>query len=126
MTHAPGDTEINKHIGDRMRTRRKLLGKTQENLAEALGLTFQQIQKYEKGTNSVSAPRLLQLAQALDVPVSFFFDGLGEGGAAHPEDAVSITDIRTARDIAGMDPTVRDAFRSLARTLKPARQNVAA
>ncbi len=120
------NTAINQHIGARIRTRRALLGMSQEKLGEAIGLTFQQVQKYEKGMNSVAAPRLYHIAQALDVPVSFFFDGLCDGGARHPEDKVSIVDIETAKAIGGMEPGVRDAFRSLARTLKTSQQNAAA
>lgn len=61
------------HVGGRIRFRRKLLGMSQEKLGENLGLTFQQIQKYEKGTNRIGASRLFYLAQVLDVPVQFFF-----------------------------------------------------
>jgi transcriptional regulator with XRE-family HTH domain len=60
--------------------RRTLLGMSQEKVAEMLGLTFQQLQKYEKGTNRVSASRLSELCQILDVPVSFFFEKMGGGG----------------------------------------------
>jgi transcriptional regulator with XRE-family HTH domain len=64
-----------KHVGTRIRMRRMMLGMSQSKLADAVNLTFQQIQKYEKGTNRVSASRMQQFAQILDVPVSFFFDG---------------------------------------------------
>jgi transcriptional regulator with XRE-family HTH domain len=63
-----------KHVGSRARMRRLMLGMSQEKLADQLGVTFQQVQKYEKGTNRVSASRLQQLANVLDVPVSFFFE----------------------------------------------------
>lgn len=66
---------IDRHVGSRVRMRRMMLGVSQEKLGEALGVTFQQIQKYEKGTNRVSASRLQHTARILDVPVSFFFDG---------------------------------------------------
>lgn len=62
------------HVGGRVRLRRTLLGMSQERLGEALGLTFQQVQKYERGTNRVGASRLYHLSQILDVPVSFFFE----------------------------------------------------
>jgi transcriptional regulator with XRE-family HTH domain len=62
------------HVGGRIRVRRLLLGLSQERLAASLGLTFQQIQKYEKGVNRVSASKLFGLTRALDVPVSFFFE----------------------------------------------------
>jgi transcriptional regulator with XRE-family HTH domain len=67
---------VDRHIGSRVRTRRIMLGMSQEKLAEALGLTFQQVQKYEKGTNRIGASRLLHIASILDVSIEFFFDGL--------------------------------------------------
>src|SRR6478735_4358896 len=70
---------IDKHVGSRVRMRRMLAGVSQEKLGEALGLTFQQVQKYEKGSNRISASRLQQIAKMLDVPVSFFFDGAPTG-----------------------------------------------
>lgn len=74
---------IDRHVGSRVRMRRMLAGISQEKLGEALGLTFQQIQKYEKGANRISASRLQQIAKKLEVPVSFFFDG-APGGDATP------------------------------------------
>jgi transcriptional regulator with XRE-family HTH domain len=70
---------IDAHVGARIRLRRTLLGMTQEKLGEALGLTFQQVQKYERGLNRIGSGRLYRLSQILDVPVSFFFDDLPEG-----------------------------------------------
>ena len=70
---------IDVHVGSRVRMRRMLAGMSQEGLGEALGITFQQVQKYEKGTNRVSASRLQQISRVLDVPTSFFF----EIGRAH-------------------------------------------
>ncbi|WP_246179606.1 helix-turn-helix domain-containing protein [Microvirga thermotolerans] len=67
---------IDRHIGERLRLRRISLGMSQEKLGEALGLTFQQIQKYEKGANRIGASRLLAAAQVLGVGIEFFFDGL--------------------------------------------------
>jgi len=66
---------IDRHVGSRVRMRRILLGMSQEKLGEALGLTFQQIQKYEKGTNRIGASRLQQISRTLNVPPAFFFDG---------------------------------------------------
>lgn len=66
---------IDKHVGSRVRMRRVLIGMSQEKLGEALGLTFQQVQKYEKGTNRIGASRLQQISSILAVPVSFFFEG---------------------------------------------------
>ena len=70
--------DIDVHIGRRVRRRRRLLGLTQEQLAGACGVRFQQIQKYECGANRVSAARLRRLARALEVPVGYFFDGLDD------------------------------------------------
>jgi len=69
------------HVGTRVRQRRTLLGMSQEKLADALGLTFQQVQKYERGANRIGAGRLYELSRALDVPVSYFFDEVGTDGA---------------------------------------------
>ena len=66
--------EIDRHVGDRVRMRRKMQGMTQEKLGDALGLTFQQVQKYEKGTNRIGASRLQQIASIQQVPISFFFE----------------------------------------------------
>ncbi len=66
---------IDRHVGSRVRMRRILLGMSQEKLGEALGLTFQQVQKYEKGTNRIGASRLQQISRSLNVPPAFFFDG---------------------------------------------------
>ena len=67
---------IDVHVGSRIRLRRTLLGMSQERLAEAIGLTFQQVQKYERGANRIGSSRLYQLSQVLDVPVSYFFDDM--------------------------------------------------
>jgi transcriptional regulator with XRE-family HTH domain len=66
---------IDKHVGSRVRMRRMMLGMSQEKLGDALDLTFQQVQKYEKGTNRIGASRLQQISHILQVPVSFFFEG---------------------------------------------------
>ena len=70
---APNATD--KHVGSRVRMRRKMLAMSQTKLGDALGLTFQQVQKYEKGTNRIGASRLQQLSHVLQVPVAFFFEG---------------------------------------------------
>ena len=67
---------VDAHVGSRVRQRRTLLGLSQEKLGDALGLTFQQVQKYERGANRIGASRLYQLSSVLDVPVSFFFDDM--------------------------------------------------
>ncbi len=72
---------IDRHVGLRMRIRRQMRKMSQEQLAEQLGVTFQQVQKYENGSNRVSASRLYDVARALDATVSYFFDGLSENAA---------------------------------------------
>ena len=72
--HTPNPVDV--HVGSRVRLRRTLLGMTQGKLGEAVSLTFQQIQKYERGANRIGSSRLYQFAQILDVPVSFFFDDM--------------------------------------------------
>lgn len=76
MASQPNPVDV--HVGSRVRLRRTLLGMSQEKLGKAVGLTFQQIQKYERGANRIGSSRLYQLSNVLDVPVSFFFDGVEE------------------------------------------------
>lgn len=71
---SPNPVDI--HVGSRLRMRRMLVGLSQERLGDSMGLTFQQIQKYEKGVNRIGASRLYKLSQVLDVPVQFFFEGM--------------------------------------------------
>lgn len=89
---APNPIDI--HVGKRVRMRRLMLDMSQETLADALGLTFQQVQKYEKGSNRVGASRLHRISEVLQVPVSFFFEGLaskatGKGAGTEALDYVS-------------------------------------
>ncbi len=81
QTSRRGPNPIDVHVGFRVRLRRNLLGMSQEKLGRAIGLTFQQIQKYERGVNRVGASRLFNLGHALDVPVSFFFEDLSPAAA---------------------------------------------
>ena len=74
MALHPNPVDI--HVGSRVRLRRTLVGMSQEKLGEAVGLTFQQIQKYERGANRIGSSRLYQFSQVLDVPISFFFDDM--------------------------------------------------
>ena len=77
---------VDQHVGSRVRLRRMLLGMSQERLGDSMGLTFQQVQKYEKGVNRIGASRLFQISKILDVPVQFFFDEApySDGHAANP------------------------------------------
>jgi transcriptional regulator with XRE-family HTH domain len=90
LTPASGPHPIDRHVGLRIRMRRKELGISQEKLAEALGLTFQQVQKYERAANRVSASKLFQVARALSTTVGYFYEGLAE--SAH-EGGASAADI---------------------------------
>jgi len=78
---APNPTD--KHVGARVRMRRMMLGMSQEKLGDALGLTFQQVQKYEKGANRIGASRLQQISSILQVPVAFFFEGAPHAPGHH-------------------------------------------
>jgi transcriptional regulator with XRE-family HTH domain len=80
---------VDVHVGKRVRHRRWLVGMTQQNLAERVGIKFQQIQKYETGANRVSASRLWDIADALDVDVSFFFEGIESEGGHNTESVPS-------------------------------------
>ncbi len=75
---------IDKHVGSRVRMRRMLIGMSQEKLGEALGLTFQQVQKYEKGTNRIGASRLHRIGSVLGVPIEFFYEGAPHTNAGQP------------------------------------------
>ena len=93
---APNPIDV--RVGARLRLRRNMLGLSQEKLGEAIGLTFQQVQKYERGANRIGASRLYELSRVLDVPVSFFFDDTDPvhapamGGFAEPSDEAFETD----------------------------------
>lgn len=76
-----GPHPVDRHVGLRIRMRRKEMGVSQERLAESLGITFQQVQKYERGANRVSASKLWEIAAALKTPVAYFYDGLGDQDA---------------------------------------------
>ncbi|MFL5332564.1 MAG: helix-turn-helix domain-containing protein [Geminicoccaceae bacterium] len=74
--------DVDRHLGVRMRERRIMLGLTQQQMAELIGVTYQQAHKYEKGINRIAGGRLYQIAQALGVDVGYFYDGLGGNGAS--------------------------------------------
>ncbi|MGH1457460.1 MAG: helix-turn-helix domain-containing protein [Paracoccaceae bacterium] len=109
MTH-----HVDVHVGKRVRHRRWLVGMTQQQLAEQVGIKFQQIQKYETGANRVSASRLWDIADALDVPVSFFFEGMEaevEAEAAETEVAEAAVPSSVPADLMG-DKEALDLVRS--------------
>ncbi len=116
-TRPPGDRQpnlVDRHVGERVRARRKQLGLSQDRLADALGLTFQQVQKYERGANRISASKLFDTAAALQVDIPFFFDGLTPG---EPLEAASEVD-PPAFDALSRTPDEAEllaAFRSITR-----------
>lgn len=90
---------VDSQVGARMRARRLVLGISQEDLGKAVGVSFQQIQKYEKGANRIGASRLQRLAHALQVPISYFFEGMG-GGEADNEGENIMAFLATAQGLA--------------------------
>lgn len=122
---------IDSHVGSRMRLRRMLIGMSQERLGDQMGLTFQQIQKYEKGVNRIGASRLFLLAKILDVPVQFFFEGApvadqaAQTGFAEPESESFIYEFLSSREGLELnrafvkigDPRVRRSVIDLVRSL---------
>lgn len=93
---------IDKHVGNRMRMRRMMHDMSMEKLGEAIGITYQQVQKYEHGTNRIGASRLRQIAQILDVPESFFFEGApnmpGHPNKGHGPSPAVISDFLATTD----------------------------
>jgi transcriptional regulator with XRE-family HTH domain len=93
---------VDKHVGARVRMRRMMLNMSQEKLGDALGLTFQQVQKYEKGTNRVGASRLQAISNILQVPVSFFFEGAphlpGHSGMGEAPSPAYVSDFLATSD----------------------------
>ena len=120
---APNPTD--KHVGSRVRMRRMMLAMSQEKLGDALGLTFQLIQKYEHGANRVSASRLSAMAEALSVPISYFFDGLSPTHAPiSAEDKARREQLEQPETIdlirlyyAIPDPTVRREFLDMVKAI---------
>jgi transcriptional regulator with XRE-family HTH domain len=92
-----------------------MLGLSQTELGKRLGVTYQQIQKYEHGTNALAADRLAQVAEVLSVPISYFFEGLGTIGSSRAPDhsALQPGEIRFIREMRRLPPTVRDAMQQL-------------
>jgi transcriptional regulator with XRE-family HTH domain len=124
---AKSTNAIDGYVGERVRLRRKMLGMSQASLADALGITFQQIQKYEKGINRIGASRLLRMAEIFGVPVGYFFEnGVAASGddSLRPEtDAVAV--FMASKEglalgkafIAIEDPNVRQKLLALTRSL---------
>ena len=123
---------VDAHVGSRVRLRRMLLGMSQERLGESMGLTFQQVQKYEKGVNRIGASRLFQISKILDVPVQFFFEeapysggGNAVRGMAEPDSEAFILEFLNSREGLELnrafvkigDPKVRKSVVDLVRAL---------
>jgi len=123
---------IDVHVGSRVRLRRMFIGMSQEKLGEQMSLTFQQIQKYEKGTNRIGASRLFQLAEVLGVQVGFFFEGLqslgqrvGATGFAEPQSETYVMDFLDSREgvelnrafVRIRDPKVRKSIVDMVRAM---------
>jgi transcriptional regulator with XRE-family HTH domain len=109
--------DIDRHVGARVRERRIMLGLTQQQLADLIGVTYQQAHKYERGINRVSAGRLFEIAQVLGVPVSYFFDGIdtAEGRAVSPRERMCL---ELARNFAQIpNEKHQEALSQLARAL---------
>ena len=101
-TPAGAPNPIDVHVGSRMRLRRTLLGLSQEKLGEMIGLTFQQVQKYERGANRISCSRLFDLSRSLEVPISYFFDDM-------PEEVQGLSPVQMIREPPAEEPPAAEA-----------------
>lgn len=100
MTENEESNAIDAQVGSRIRMRRQLIGMSQEQLAAAVGVTFQQIQKYERGANRVSASRMVRIARALIVPAAFFFEGLDDGSSDTGQEETITAFLRSREGVA--------------------------
>lgn len=109
---------VDHHVGARIRERRTMLGLSQQQLAKMIGVTYQQAHKYERGLNRISAGRLFEIAQVLDVPVSYFFEGLQPGAEAQPVSSRQRMFLELARNFALIDNDKhQEALSQMARAL---------
>ena len=109
---------VDHHVGARIRERRTMLGLSQQQLAKMIGVTYQQAHKYERGLNRISAGRLFEIAQVLDVPVSYFFEGLQPGAEAQPVSPRQRMFLELARNFALIDNDKhQEALSQMARAL---------
>lgn len=106
MTHP-----VDSHVGQQMRHRRWMIGMTQQQLADAVGIRFQQIQKYETGANRVSASRLWDIAKVMEVPVDFFFEGLESGDGTTTTPAADMMGSKETLDLLRTYYTIPEAQR---------------
>lgn len=112
-----GPDPVDVHVGARVRERRVMLGLSQTTLATKIGLTFQQVQKYERGANRVSASMMWRMAEVLDVPISYFFDGLERNKPAGQPDQWDPAVLRLARRIRTLPLSVRNSLAALVGSL---------
>lgn len=122
-----GSRDIDAHVGQRLRDRREALGISQGRLGRQLGVTFSQVQKYEKGSNRIGAGRLFQIAEFLGVPPGYFFDGMGSvhrsaaaaAGAGAPESAAAPDEVRQLTSAFGAisESSTRSSVLALVRSL---------
>lgn len=130
---------VDVHVGSRIRLRRTLLGMSQERLGDSLGVTFQQVQKYERGINRVGASRLFDMSRILDVPINYFYDNMsdgvsgasstprGSGGFAEPQDAFGSDEAVSKRETMELvrayyrltDPNMRRRMVDLMKSMAP-------
>ncbi len=121
---------VDVHVGARIRTRRLLLGMNQETLANALGLTFQQVQKYEGGANRVSASRLAEVAEVLGVPIAYFFNDLDLADDPAAVEEAELREMLQRPDVIELirryyaitDPAVRRQFLEMVKTVAQSQQ----
>jgi len=111
-------TDTDRHVGSRIRERRVLMGLSQQQMAELIGVTYQQAHKYERGINRISAGRLFEISQVLDVPVGYFFEGLGGDGAGPEHQDRQRMCLEVARNFSQIDnKDHQEALSHLARAL---------
>jgi transcriptional regulator with XRE-family HTH domain len=111
-------TEVERHVGSRLRLRRIWLGMSQEQLGAALGVSFQQIQKYERGTNRIGAGRLFEMTRVLNVPIGYFFDGAPHPPKSTEEDGAPHAGAELAADVMN-EPEALALVRAFARITAP-------
>ncbi|HEX9570356.1 MAG TPA: helix-turn-helix transcriptional regulator [Rhodospirillales bacterium] len=111
-------TDTDRYVGTRIRERRVMLGLSQQQMAELIGVTYQQAHKYERGINRISAGRLFEIAQVLGVPVDYFFDGLGGAGGENELHERQRMCLEVARNFSQIDnKRHQEALSQLARAL---------
>ena len=112
--------DVDAHVGNSVRLRRTTVGMSQAQLGEAIGLSFQQVQKYEKGANRIGAGKLLQIANALNVPVSFFYEGLISDDDDDNFRLMSRANLETVRDLTSMPEENAKRLRAIVKSVAKA------